>query len=1226
MRIWKNVNVLFRVLLIGAGCFAGNVIAQSIHYSGKDVKLDKVFAAIKQQTGYAIMYNPDLVGKAKPVTLEMHDAPLKSFLAEALKGSGLDFTIEGKTIFIKKAAEEDHSKHDHSNHAGSMSFMRIFRLSGRIMDAKGQPLPAVTVAINGTTKGTASDDKGNFVLEDAPANGMLRIASIGYETILVGVKACSVNGVPVPGVGASMKDDNTNIVLNVVMKSSVNEMSELSISANTGYQTISKERSTAAYSVVPNEVLNAHLNPNLLAALEGKVAGLSTYKNNPVIRGIGTFNVSTDPAASAPLLVIDNVITEGELSQINPYDIETVTVLRDAAASSIYGARAANGVIVLTTKQGKKGQTQVNVNADIFVSARPDLNKMNYATTSDMIDYETAIYQYQVKKSGSEAAYFNSMGTLGNSPTYYSPLYALYRDKSNGTINDKQLDSTLNKWRNNDFMWQYHDQVWRPEVRQRYNLSLSSASDKNNVYFSINYDGNKLRMKNNQTDNLNLYFKNTFYAQDWLKVTVGLNGAYNKAITAGTDYTDYFMQPRYAQITDENGNRVNTSYVNFTDGFSSSSKMNSASVAAMAANGNFKPVYFNILDELEYGKIKDQNLRLRAFTDVDIKLLPGLSFSTRFQYELNKREQQRYDEAASYRMRYLYNAMTSYDATTKVYKRNVPEGDRIYMFNGQSRNFTFRNQLDYTKRFNIAGLSNDITAIGGMEVRESFKPVDNASLRYGYNPVTLTSVNTDWFSLSEGGITSFISGRNTTLSYTPGKVLDEVRHRYVSFYGNFGYTLEGKYNLTGSVRVDQADFFGGDPKYRYRPLWSIGAGWNMSREKFMQHISWIDMLKVRLTYGVNGNVDQSSSPYITAKIKSDLIYNNLQYYDIDTYPNPMLRWEKAATTNYGVDFALFSSILTGSIDYYRKYNSDLLVEKTLDPTVGTSSQRINNGAMSNRGIELSLNYNWWRKKDLQLTTSLTFAYNTNRIQNTERLSNIANLFISTPYYYFLSNTPYNSLYAYRYAGMTNGYPTVYDEKGVVNATFDANGELTGTRQVNNFDAIYRVGTYIPVWSGGLQQSISFKNFQLGMLFAFYGGHKMRRDATDFSGYAQTNRDIANRWTVNNTGSTVPRFEIDYPDALKAQAATLSSLYRYSDVNIVSATSVRLRNISLSYALPYQYSKVVGLKGVKLTIQANNLWMWSAAGDGLDPESASLNSPTRSLPMAKTFLAGVSVNF
>ncbi|RXK83135.1 SusC/RagA family TonB-linked outer membrane protein [Filimonas effusa] len=1225
MRIWKNVNVLFRVLLIGIGCFAGSTMAQSIHYSGKEVKLDKVFAAVKQQTGYAIMYNPDLVGKAKPVTLEAHDMPLKTFLAAVLKGSGLDFTVEGKTIFIKKA-EEDHSHHDHSNHSGGMSFMRIFRLSGKIMDAKGKPLPAVTVAVNGTTKGVASDENGNFVLEDVAANGMLRMASIGYETILVGVKACSAGGTPVPGVGASMKDDNVNIVLNVVMTASVNEMTELAITANTGYQTISKERSTAAYNVVTEKELNAHINQNLLTALEGKVPGLSTYRNNPVIRGIGTFNTPTDATASLPLYVVDGVITEGDISQINPYDIESVTVLKDAAAASIYGARAGNGVIVMTTKQGKKGQAQMSANADLLITNRPDLDKMNYATTSDMIDYETQVYQYQVKKSGSATAYFNSLGTLGSAPTYYSPLYALYRDRSNGTINDHQLDSTLGKWRNNDYMRQFYNQVWRPEVRQRYNLSLSSASDKNNVYLSINYDGNKLRMKNNNNDNINLYFKNTFYAQKWLTVTAGLNGGYTRSVATSSDFDNYFLQPRYAQITDENGKRVNSSYVNITDGYSTNVAMNAATVAAMAANGNFKPVYFNILDELEYGKLNTQNLRIRAFTDVNAKLLPGLSFTTRFQYELSRSEQEKYDEAASYKMRYLYNTMTSYDAATKVYKRNVPEGDRVYQANTRSRNYTFRNQLDYTTRFSIAGMYSDITAIAGMEVRESFSPIANTSLRYGYNPITLTSVVTDWATLSDGGITSYISGRNATLSYTPGKNLSETRHRYLSYYGNFGYTLEGKYNLTGSVRVDQADFFGGDPKYRYRPLWSIGGGWNMSQEKFMRNLSWINMLKLRVTYGVNGNIDQSSSPYITAKIKSDVVYTNLQYYDIDTYPNPKLRWEKAATANLGADFSLFSSILTGSLDYYRKYNSDLLVDKVLDPTVGTTSQRINNGAMSNRGIELQLNYHWWRKKDLQLSTSFNFAYNTNRIRNTERLSTLANLYITVPYNYFISNTPYNSLYAYRYAGMTNGYPYIYNEKGEANATFDANGELTGTKQVNSVDAVYRVGTYIPVWTGGLQQSISYKNFQLGMLFAFYGGHKMRRDATDFSGYTQTNRDIANRWTVNNPNSTVPRFEIDYPDLLKAQATTLSSFYRYSDVNVVNATTVRLRNISLSYSLPQQYSQLIGLKGMKLTAQVNNLWLWSAAGDGLDPESASLNNGVRNLPTPKTFLFGLAINF
>ncbi|GGH64301.1 TonB-linked SusC/RagA family outer membrane protein [Filimonas zeae] len=1211
------------VLLFCLGYGANAVMAQ-IHYSGKEVKLDKVFAAVKQQTGYSIMYNPDMVEKAKPVTIEAHDMSVEAFLTQVLKGSGLAYTIENKTVFIKKAEAHDHAAHMNT---GGLKLTRIYQLEGTITNAKGEPLPAVTVAVNGTTKGMATDDKGHFALEDVPENGTLRIASVGYETILVPVKSCAANGSPAGGITCAMPD-HSHVQITIVMKAAVNEMTDLFLTANTGYQTLSKERITGAADVITDKELNAHLNTSLSAAIEGKVAGLSMYKNNPVIRGVGTFRIPADgSSASTPLLVIDGVVTEGTLDQINPYDIESVTVLKDAAAASIYGARAANGVIVLSTRTAKRGETQLSVNADYFITDRPDLSKMHYASTSDMIDYETQVYKYNLSRyANNTTSLFNSYGTLNNATTYYSPLYALYRNEAENKITAKQVDSTLSQWRNNDYMAQFHDLVWRPEVRKRLNMSIGASSDKSNTYFSLNYDGNQLRMKNNYNDNFNLYFKNSYNYRNWFQFTVGGNAGYTRSVTTPTEYDNYFLQPRYDRIVDDAGNRVNTDYINLADGFSSNVYMNSATVAAMQANGNFKPVYFNILDELEYNKTKKQSLRLRAFADATAKLLPFLNFSTRFQYELAKNETEFYSEAASYKMRYLYNTMTSYDAATKVYKRNVPDGDRLYQLMQQGRNFTWRNQFDFNKRFTAARAQHEVTAIAGMEVRETFSPVDVSSLRYGFNPVTLGNANTDWLTLSETGINSYVSGKGATLSYTPGKQLAETRHRFVSYYGNMGYTLNGKYNLTGSVRVDVADFFGGDPKYRYRPLWSVGGGWNINREDFMKGIHWVNMLKMRATYGVSGSVDQSSSPYVTATIRNDNLFNNLQYYNITSYPNPKLRWEKSATVNLGLDFALFNHVVTGSLDMYRKYSSDLFVIKSLDPTVGTTSQTINNGAISNKGIELAVNYNWLRKKDFQASSAVTFAYNTNRIVNTERLSTTPGVYISSPAYYFMAGTPLNSVYAYRYGGMVKGVPYVLDEKGAANVTYDADGNLVSHKVINSVDALVRMGTVAPVWSGSFRQSFAYKGFQISAMFAFYGGHKMRRDATDFSGYLQTDKDIANRWTTANPNSDIPRFQVDYAEAVRNSANDLSSYYRYSDLNVVSATSVRMRNLSLAYALPAKYSRLIGMKGVRLTAQANNLWLWSAAGDDLDPETMSLNSPTRTLPTSRSFLFGLNVNF
>lgn len=1211
--VTKVLGLLLAALLLSK---AG--MSQTIEYTGKDVPVEKLIGIIKQQTGYSVMYNPDLLSKAKPVTIEAHNMPLTEFLHKILAENILVYTIENKTIFIKKGVDHskmDHSKMDHS--AGGMTMMRIFNVRGKVTGADGEPMQGVAVSQDKSPYGIITDASGNFELKDVKKITTLYFNLLGYQKATVSVAACCTDGAMLPqGVTASVADDNVTMTVNVSLTPDVKELDEIAV-VNNGFQVVSRERSTASAVKVGNAELNSQLNTNLSSALEGKAAGLSMYRSAPLIRGVSTFSSSV---TTSPLLVIDGLPTEGDISNINIYDIESVTVLKDAAATSIYGAVAANGVLVITTKRAKKGNTQVSVNADYFVNTRPDLDKMHYATTSQMIDYETDVYKYKLAQKGSLANLFASYGSYHNgSITYYSPLFSLYRKQGEGTLTSAQVDSTLEQWRNNDYINDYSNNVWRNEVKQRYNLALSSGGERSNTYFSINYEGNQLRVQNNKNDNVNLYLKNTFTPASWLNVTVGVNGAYTDAVATNSYYNDYTIQPRYASIVDDNGKRVYSDYISYTGG---GGNMNGSLAATIEGNSKLKSVKFNILDELDRGFTKTKNLRLRAFTDMNMKLFKGLSYNLKFQYELNRTERTTLEEANTYVMRTMYNTFASVNATTGAYTYNVPDGARVTRDNPLSRNYTFRNQLDYSKQFKVAGKNSDISALVGTEIREISSNSGNSSVLYGFNSQTLASVNMDWNTLSTSGVSSDLYNGSYKMSYTPANY-SETFHRYFSMYGNLGYTFDGKYNLTGSVRVDQTDLFGTDPKYRYRPLWSIGGGWNITQERFMERVKWVDYLKARFTYGVAGNVDKTSSPFIMGTAKSDVLYTSLQYINISQLPNPKLRWEKTATTNLGVDFSLFRNKIRGSVDYYRKKSTDLLVSVALDPTIGASSQVLNSGVIYNNGVELSLSSDWLKKKDLVLTSTLIIAFNKSNVGKEGIAPSDGYSRISSPTYYFQANTPYNSLYAYKLAGVTNGYPVIYDEKGGANVTFDASGNPTSMKQVTNANALVRAGSLIPVYNGSFQQGVHYKNFQLNALFAFYGGHQLRKDVISLSGFDQTDRSIANRWSAANPGGL--RVEMDYPAAYNSYVGSLSQYYKYSDANVASATSVRLRNVSLSYTLPAGVCRTLHMKNVKFTAQANNLWLWAAAGNDIDPESFSLNSGTRVLPVSKTFLFGASIS-
>jgi TonB-linked SusC/RagA family outer membrane protein len=1187
--------LLFFVLIMLFATLTANAQKLSVQYN--NVPFVKAIADVTKKTGYQFVYDATFLKSTNPVTLSVKDGDIKQVLELIFASQPFTYEIANKTIVIK---------------AKPVSATPI-QINGRVTDSLGISLPGVVIRVKNSHEIVLTDGDGRFAITVSNQVNTLVFSLMGYKE-----KQITLSGA------------GRGNMLTVILSQNNSLLSEVLIN---GFQSISKERSSAAYTLIDSTRLNQQLNVDLLSALEGRVAGLA-YTKNPygigadkaVLRGIGTYSIAN--VTSNPLVVLDGLPTETTLDEINPYDVESVTVLKDAAASSIYGSRAANGVIVVTTKKGKGSGVKVSLNIDYFLTGKPDIGKMHYASTSDLIDFETDVYNKERAKYTSTASMFAQYGSFGVSTvSYYSPLYELYRKQSAGLLTTDQVNSTLNQWRQNDYIKDYAQNVWQNEIRKRINLSFTSSSTKSNNFTSLNYDAGLERLRYNKNENFTLYTKSSYNLQKWLRATIGFNGSYRTSDESNSAYSSYLLQPRYSQIVDADGNKVMSDYVNLSDGFTSSGGMNAVTSATMKGISDFKSTSFNILDAMQEGMLQTKAVNLRAFADLNATLYKGLTYGAQLQYEVRRTDSESYYDASSYAMRYAYNAMTSYNSTTSKYVHNLPDGGRYSQLNTQTNNYTIRNQLAYDNTFGSANNEHAIAAIAGFEMRETNSPRTDESLRYGYDPVTLSSALLDMSTLSKTGIASSIYGRTTTLSAL-SVVQKQSKHRYLSSYANMSYTFRRKYNLTGSVRVDRADLFGVDPAYKNRPLWSLGAGWNASNEDFLKDVNWLSSLKLRATYGINGNVDQTSSPYLTATIKSDALFTALQYTNISTLPNPKLRWEKTATTNLGIDYALFKNRLRGTVDWYNKYSSDLLVTTVLDPTVGATSRVLNNGALSNRGIEITIGGEWFQKRDLTFSSTLVFAHNRTIVREVNNSSTSASVYVTAPSDYFLLNTQYNSVYAYKYGGMVNGYPYFLDENGQSNVTFDASGKPTAVKDINSPSALVNMGTLTPTYTGSFSQRVSYKNFEVSAMMIFSGGNKLRKDVTSLNSNTVNDVDITQRWK-NGATPDLPRLYVDYDQSITnyaAFASTLTSLWQYSDKQILDATYIKLRNVALSYTLSNRFSKIIHVGSIKLTGQVNNLWYWSKAGDDIDPETYSSNSGTRALPIPKSFLFGLNVNF
>jgi len=1084
------------------------------------------------------------------------------------------------------------------------AFAQMISVSGKVTDVTNHPLEGAAVVVKNDnillSMGTLTDIKGEFRIS-AKAGEVIRISYLGMKSREFTVSA-------------------EQPFLKVHLEPEIITLSSTDVVA-TGYQNLHKEQTTSAYTKIRTDQLNRQLNRTVQEAIEGQIAGVRftkdpfTGKEVPILRGVGTFSGNV---GYSPLVVIDDIPTDTPLEDINPKDIESVTVLKDAAATAIYGVRAANGVIVIVTKKGLQNGLRINVHTDLFYTFKPNMSRMRYASTSDLIDLETAFYQSKLADSnGNVDDLFASYGEIGGRQTvrYYSPLFQLYRDQAKGKLSQQEVNSTLNEWRNRDYLRDFKHYVWQPIISKRYNISVESGNNRSQNYASLQYEDTDERIVTEKTRALNLYLKNTYQLTPWLKSTIGVNGRYT-AVDAVAEqvrnlYADYLKQPRYTRLLGTNP------YA----GFNLAAPINGHILEQIAGNDAFRSYSFNLLESIAQEHQKQYNLSLRPFANLQVSILKGLQYQSYFQYELNTHNSETFFGKDTYYMRLRHNQLVKQDATTQKFSSELPEGGYYEQEKGQTQHYTFRQQLDFNRTFAEA---HNVTALLGFEMRQHYTPRNTKEMQYGYDEQTLSFPTLNWKDLYNPGVTSYLYGRQS-LSLSRNQQ-SETKHRFISFYSTLGYSYRQKYNLTGSVRVDQADMFGADPKYKYRPLWSVGGSWNLHREDFF-YGNVVNLLKLRLTYGVSGNVDQTTTPFLRGRLLTDVrgaypSQQYLQFNDTDL-PNPKLRWEKTETTNLGIDFGMWYW-LSGSIDLYRRYSSDLLVLTELDPTVGAQRRLINNGALLNKGIEVSLNATRELAKDLQLTVRTTFAYNKNTIEKVSSKPTNAVEYARNPLRYYKQGDDFNSLYAYRYKETTNGYPIYLDENGNPNTTFDANGVPT-IKDIISEDALVRLGTMNPTFNGALSLQLRYKAFELGTMFIYAGGHKLRKDTYSINQESETHRDITQRWTAANP-TDMPRMSFDYPATLRRTANTVNTLWQLGDNQVVNADYIKWRNVLFSCYIPKNICEKLRLQEAKITAQLNNLITWCAAGDDIDPETYHLNSGSRALPVATAAFFGISFSF
>ena len=1059
-------------------------------------------------------------------------------------------------------------------------------VTGSVFDkADNQPVIGATIAVmsaQGTVAhGTTTDLDGKFKLEVPSGTQNLTCRFMGYTTTTIHLQ--------------TGKDNYT-----VYMENDSKQLNELVV---TGYQAIDRRKLTSAVTTIKmsDEIIGG-VN-NIDQALAGQIAGLSSVTSSgspgaPVklrIRGTASLSGTQDP-----LWVLDGIPLEGtdipsmedlqdidniyqtSIAGINPQDIESITVLKDAAATAIYGARAANGVIVITTKKGKAGKPQINFSMKLTYNPKTDIDRLNLLNSDEKVDLELGLLQ-------SDYTYRENKGDVARIIAGYGLTDAYKAGGWNALSPEAQADINALRAVNTD----WNDILFRGVFNQEYNVSLSGGSEKATYYSALGYYVEQGNVESVKNDRFNLTLKTDYRINSKLKVGASVFANRRKQRSYLT-YNEGFTNPvYYSRIAnpymrpfDDEGNYIYDTNVQHRQG------------------DDIVPD-FNIFEERANTSNENTFTSLMSIFDAEFKWNEHFKVTSQFGLQWDENLIEKYAGQDSYARR-REKEQHQYNGTTVL-----PEGGSNKITENHSSQWTWKAMAEYQNRFKDI---HELELMAGTEIRHN-EDKSLYSAVYGYDARTLTSK-------------PIIFPNEEKAESVPLHTETYLENAFVSWFATGSYTLLHRYTLGGSIRFDGSDIFGVAKKYRYLPLYSVSGLWRISDEPFMKNVTVINHLGLRASYGLQGNIDKNTSPYLIGIYDQTTILpgNSEDAIRPSSAPNPDLRWEKTQSANIGMDLSLWDNIISLSVDYYYRKGTDLIGLRMLPLETGYTSTTVNWAQMENEGVEVALTTRNIHTKDFTWFTNLNFGYN----DNTVLRETVAENAIKP------SREGYSvgAIFAYKTAGLDDeGYPLFLTQDGrKVTATefFKLNNAGASTLSAEEQRNLYSyIGSTEPKVSGGFMNTFKYKRVTLGINCIFNFGMYVQTtptyDPTNYDRGLNSNRDILNRWTPDHTNTTLPKLMTEN-DGRTGEYLRYKeqNLFRELDIWVKKQNYFRFESIRLGYELPEKWLKPVGIKSASVSLEGRNLWVIASNYHNyLDPET--MGNPYAA-PIPKSFIFGLNVNF
>ena len=1014
------------------------------------------------------------------------------------------------------------------------------RISGTVI-SDGEPLPGVSVQIKGETTGTITDMDGKYSIS-APSDAILVYRFVGLKTV-----EQPVNG---------------RNMINVTLESDSKELDEVMVVA---YATAKKYSFTGAASTVKGDEIAKLQVASVSRALEGTVSGVqaSAASGQPGtdaevrIRGIGSIN-----ASSAPLYVVDGVPFDGSVNSINPDDIASMTVLKDAASAALYGSRGANGVIIITTKQGQTdSKTTVNVKASFGGSNRA-VRDYDRIGTNDYFQlywealrnqYAKDTENYTPATAAAQASKDLVTKLMGDGPNPYGTNYP----QPVGT-DGKLVDGARPLW---DFDWS--DAMEQQALRTELNLNVSGGGQKNQYFFSAGYLNDKGIALESGYQRFNLRSNITSEMTSWLKGGVNMSFAHS-------------MQNYPVSSDTKTSNVINAGRTML--GFYPIYEVNADGSLKTDANGELIPDFgsyrpsgstsnWNLPATLPLDKSERMKDEFSGRTFLEVTFIPGLKFKTSFNFDLIN-----------------YNSL---DFTNSLIGPSVTTGGGSSRVNTRTFSWTWNNIVTYDKTIG----EHHFNILAGQE-----------AYSYRYDELSASRTKMALPDMPELVVGSQLTGGS-------GYRID---YALAGYFTQLLYDYQSKYFFSASYRRDGSSRFA--PETRWGNFWSLGASWRIDRENFMISTSdWLSALTLKASYGAQGN-DNLGTYYASKGLYA--IVSNLGENALfsDRIATPKLKWETNLNFNVGIDFSLWNNRVSGSFDFFQRRSKDLLYSRPVAPSLGYKSVDENVGALKNTGIELSLNGTLINTQDFIWKLGLNLTHYKNEVTELPLKdmppSGVNKLAVGRSVYDF---------YTKEWAGVDpeNGNPLWYMD--ILDK--DDNVVGRGTTSVYKDATDYFVNkSSLPKVYGGFNTSFSYKGVELSAIFAYsVGGYIMNRDITMIlhngsSAGRAWSKEILNRWTPENRYTDVP-----------ALATTTNNWTSYSTRFLQNNSYMRLKNLTLSYTLPKQLVSKASLSNVQVFVQSDNLFTIHR-NQGLDPEQGITGLTYYRYPAMRSFTGGINVTF